>query len=38
LGARSVAATALVNSQSRRNLEHCGLRLSHLQTLYRAVP
>ncbi|QZI71838.1 GNAT family N-acetyltransferase [Pseudomonas protegens] len=36
LGARSVAATALVNSQSRRNLEHCGLRLSHLQTLYRA--
>ncbi|AZC20553.1 GNAT family N-acetyltransferase [Pseudomonas sp. CMR5c] len=38
LGARSVAATALVNSQSRRNLEHCGLRLSHLQTLYRAAP
>ncbi|MCO7612620.1 GNAT family N-acetyltransferase [Pseudomonas chlororaphis] len=37
-GARSVAATALVNSQSRRNLEHCGLHLSHLQTLYRAVP
>ncbi|MEN5092049.1 GNAT family N-acetyltransferase [Pseudomonas protegens] len=38
LGAQSVAATALVNSQSRRNLEHCGLRLCHLQTLYRAVP
>ncbi|SEB53332.1 hypothetical protein SAMN05216178_1033 [Pseudomonas saponiphila] len=38
LGAQSVGATALVNSQSRRNLEHCGLRLSHLQTLYRAVP
>ncbi|MGC5703630.1 GNAT family N-acetyltransferase [Pseudomonas sp. NFXW11] len=37
-GCHSVAATALVNSQSRRNLEHCGLRLSHLQTLYRAVP
>ncbi|ROL79853.1 GNAT family N-acetyltransferase [Pseudomonas protegens] len=38
LGAHGVAATALVNSQSRRNLEHCGLRLSHLQTLYRAAP
>ncbi|BAQ76692.1 GNAT family acetyltransferase [Pseudomonas sp. Os17] len=38
LGAQSVAATALLNSQSRRNLEHYGLRLSHLQTLYRAVP
>lgn len=38
LGARSVAATALMNSQSRRNLEHGGLRLSHLQTLYRATP
>ncbi|WP_409299683.1 GNAT family N-acetyltransferase [Pseudomonas sp. KCJK8993] len=38
LGAQSVAATALVSSQSRRNLEHYGLRLSHLQALYRAAP
>lgn len=30
-----VAATALANSQSRRNLQRAGLRVSHAQALYR---
>ncbi|WP_025129506.1 GNAT family N-acetyltransferase [Pseudomonas sp. PH1b] len=39
-GCQQVAATALASSQSRRNLQHCGLQLSHAQSLYRlaAVP
>ncbi|TFF02533.1 GNAT family N-acetyltransferase [Pseudomonas sp. BCA14] len=35
LGCRWVAATALANSQSRRNLERAGLTASHAQALYR---
>jgi GNAT superfamily N-acetyltransferase len=35
-GSQFVAATALPNSQSRRNLERLGLTVSHMQTLYRA--
>jgi predicted GNAT family acetyltransferase len=34
-GSRIVAATALPNSQSRRNLQRAGLVVSHAQALYR---
>lgn len=34
-GCRVVAATALANSQSRRNLQRAGLMPSHAQALYR---
>jgi predicted GNAT family acetyltransferase len=34
-GSLVVAATALPSSQSRRNLEHTGLAVSHVQALYR---
>lgn len=34
-GCRWVAATALAGSQSRRNLQRAGLRVSHGQALYR---
>lgn len=37
LGARAVAATALANSQSRRNLQRAGLKISHAQALYRLL-
>jgi GNAT superfamily N-acetyltransferase len=37
-GSQYVAATALANSQSRRNLERFGLTVSHTQTLYRVTP
>lgn len=36
-GCHGVAATALMNSQSRRNLERFGLGFSHVQTLYAAA-
>ncbi|MDD1017320.1 GNAT family N-acetyltransferase [Pseudomonas sp. TNT2022 ID1025] len=35
LGSTWVAATALANSQSRRNLQRAGLKVSHAQGLYR---
>jgi GNAT superfamily N-acetyltransferase len=35
LGSPRVAATALANSQSRRNLQRAGLEVSHAQALYR---
>lgn len=34
-GSRLIAATALANSQSRRNLQRAGLTVSHAQALYR---
>ncbi len=34
-GSRMIAATALANSQSRRNLQRAGLTVSHAQGLYR---
>ena len=34
-GSKRISATALLKSQSRRNLEKCGLTLSHVQTLYK---
>ncbi|GAB7531141.1 hypothetical protein PS3A_35530 [Pseudomonas sp. 3A(2025)] len=37
LGCRAVAATALANSQSRRNLQRAGLKISHTQALYRLL-
>ena len=36
-GAVTVAATALANSQSRRNLQRAGLQVSHGQSLYRLL-
>ena len=36
-GALTVAATALANSQSRRNLQRAGLKVSHSQSLYRLL-
>lgn len=37
LGCHSVAATALASSQSRRNLQRAGLKISHAQGLYRLL-
>ncbi|WP_310364119.1 GNAT family N-acetyltransferase [Pseudomonas brassicacearum] len=36
-GAEIVAATALPSSQSRRNLQRAGLKVSHAQSLYRLL-
>lgn len=37
MGCDRIAATALANSQSRRNLQHAGLNVSHAQALYQMV-